>query len=165
MIILKLRVLSDENDNFVRDYEVDAFMPLVELHEFMIESMEYEPCISSFFSSNQEWERLLEYTLLDMGSTEALSMDGVRVGDLLQEVDDRMVYLYDMFENRGYFITLMDLVKVEDSDSYPRECFAHGTPDDQYNAEAGNSDSSIFEEMMDDFGEFDGEDDLYEDEF
>ncbi len=156
MIIFKLRMVSDENEHFVRDYEVDAYMPLPELHKFIIESLDYDNCISSFFSSNDDWERLVEYTLVDMGAPETVPMDGVRICDLIQSEGDRVIFLFDIFENRGYYITLLDLEEVDKGD-YPREGFAHGTPLDQYNVEAVNDDISIFDEMLDDFGDFGSE--------
>lgn len=38
-MILKFRMLSDENDNFVRDFEVMPEMTLAGLHDFIIESL------------------------------------------------------------------------------------------------------------------------------
>ncbi|MFI3303105.1 MAG: hypothetical protein SNI18_08070, partial [Rikenellaceae bacterium] len=62
MILFKFRMLSDENDHFVRDYEVPSEMTLLELHDFIIESLEYEPCIASFYTADEKWERLAEFT-------------------------------------------------------------------------------------------------------
>ena len=42
----------------------------------------------------------------------------------------------------------------------------HGEPSDQYDPDAGGvGEKSIFEEMMDDFGDFGGGDDSYDDEY
>ncbi|MFR9650265.1 MAG: hypothetical protein SNJ33_07315 [Rikenellaceae bacterium] len=163
MIIFRLRMVSDENDNFVRDYLLEAQTSLVELHNFIIESLDYEECISSIFSSNDEWEREVEYTLIDMGAEQSVPMDGVRVCDLLRKEGDRMIYLYDAFENRGYYITLLEMMHG-DGGEYPRESFAHGTPSDQYDADAVNNDGSIFDEMMDEFGDME-DDEYYQDEY
>ena len=42
------RMLSDENDNFVRDYEALYDMKLLDFHNFLLETLEYEPCMASF---------------------------------------------------------------------------------------------------------------------
>ena len=47
---------------------------------------------------------------------------------------------------------------------YPRVSFEHAPAPDQYDPEANEECGSIFEEMMGDYNEFDG-DDGYDDEF
>ena len=62
-------MLSDENDNFVRDFEVDPLMKLSEFHDFIIKSIGYDDCMASFFTADEEWQRCREFTLMDMGDT------------------------------------------------------------------------------------------------
>ena len=65
-MVFKFRMLSDENDNFVRDLEVPYDMTLRGFHEFLVRILGYEACMTSFFTADGQWERLQEYTLLDM---------------------------------------------------------------------------------------------------
>ena len=64
------------------------------------------------------------------------------------------------------FLELLEPKMEEDGMEYPRVQFAHGEPVDQYDAEAstGSGSKSIFDEMMDEFGDFGG-DDSYDDEY
>ena len=48
--------------------------------------------------------------------------------------------------------------------SYPRVAFEHAPAPDQYDPEATEDSGSIFDEMMSDYNEFDG-DDNYDDEY
>ena len=41
-MVFKFRMLSDENDHFVRDYEVPYDMTLLGFHEFITRSLGYE---------------------------------------------------------------------------------------------------------------------------
>ena len=50
-MVFRFRMLSDENDNFVRDYEVPYDMTLLDFHNFILRSLEYEECMASFFTS------------------------------------------------------------------------------------------------------------------
>ncbi|MFR9575032.1 MAG: hypothetical protein SNG79_05150 [Rikenellaceae bacterium] len=166
MILFKFRMLSDENDHFVRDYEVPSEMTLLELHDFIIESLEYEPCIASFYTADEKWERLAEFTAEDMGlnplgesEIPALPMDSVKLSEVLTHMHDRLIYLFDMFGNRAYYMELVEASQVADGGNYPRESFAHATPPDQYDPSENVEDSSIFEEMMGDFGEYDDDGD------
>ena len=45
-------MLSDENDNFVRDYEVMYDTTLLDFHRFILQSLEYEDCMASFFTAD-----------------------------------------------------------------------------------------------------------------
>ena len=55
-MIFTWRMLSDEDDNFVRDYEVPYDMNLLDFHKFICEDLGYEDStVSSFFLSDQMW--------------------------------------------------------------------------------------------------------------
>ena len=67
-MIYRFRMLTDENDNFVRDFEIQADSTLLDLHDFIIKMLEYDPCMASFFTADARWERQKEYTFMDMGA-------------------------------------------------------------------------------------------------
>ncbi len=176
MIVYKFRMLSDENDNFVRDYEVPATMTLLEFHDFIIETLEYEPCIASFYTADAQWERLDEFTAVDMGfeaeeGAEEVavpkSMENAVLCEILHYMHDRLIYNFDLFASRAYFLELIEAKEVDKPNLYPRESFAHATPPDQYDPDASVDDGSIFDEMMDGFNDFDGEEilDSYDDSY
>ena len=71
-MVFKFRMLSDENDHFVRDYEVPYDMTLLGFHEFITRSLGYEEGMSSFFTADKQWNRLREFTLMDMGDNLSL---------------------------------------------------------------------------------------------
>lgn len=165
-------MLSDENDHFVRDYEVPAIFTLLDFHDFIIETLEYEPCITSFFTADAQWEKLGEFTTVDMGfvpdeGAEDVAapqpMESVRLCDVLHYMHDRLIYNFDLFGSRAYYLELVEAKEVNDPERYPRESFAHATPPDQYDPDASvDDDGSIFDEMMGDFDDFDG-DESYDD--
>ncbi len=179
MLIYKFRMLSDENDNFVRDLEIPATFTLLQLHDFIIESLEYEPCITSFYTADRTWERLEEFTTVDMGfnAEEELNqsgdqsemkaprpMESVALSDVLHYMHDRLIYNFDLFASRAFYLELIDAQEVENPALYPRESFAHATAPDQYDPEASIEDGSIFEEMMGDYDDFEG-DESYDDAY
>ena len=65
-MVFRFRMLSDENDNFVRDYEVLYDTTLLEFHDFILRSLEYEECMASFFTADDRWEKLRGYERMDM---------------------------------------------------------------------------------------------------
>ena len=104
-MVFRFRMLSDENDRFVRDYEVMYDMTLLDFHEFLLEALEYEPCMASFFTADNRWEKLREFTLMDMGEggpDAPEAMDQVTLGQVIHHLRDRLIYLFDLFGDRAY---------------------------------------------------------------
>ena len=163
-MVFKFRMLSDENDNFIRDLEVPYDMTLRGFHEFLVRILGYEACMTSFFTADGQWERLQEYTLLDMGDPESIQMENVSLGQLLHHNRERLIYLFDQLNNRALYLELTEAKKPEPTMEYPRVAFEHAPAPDQYDPAANEDDGSIFEQMMDDFGEFEGDDSLDDEE-
>ena len=163
-MVFQFRMLSDENDNFVRDYEIRGDQTLRDLHELILESLDYESCMSSFFTSNEQWERQREFTLVDMGEHSAqapLSMERTTLDEVVRSERQRLIYLFDMMGDRAYYLELIGLDREQEDGSYPREVFARGEVPDQWEAgfiDEANEDS-IFDDAMGEFGEFESDDD------
>lgn len=168
-MIFKLRMLCDEDDNFVRDYEVPYTFSLLDFHNFICEDLDYDSeNMSSFFLSDKRWEKLQEFTLMDMGDdsmeNSPIPMEKATLGQLLHNINDRLIYVFDSFEDRSMFLELTGAEKENKDFDYPRILFSHGDAPDQFDASASTSNKSIFEEAMDDYSDFDG-DDTFEDEY
>ncbi len=163
-------MLSDENDNFVRDYEVMYDSTLLDFHNFILESLEYEECMASFFTADNRWEKLREFTLMDMGDggeDAPEAMESVTLGQIIHNNRDRLIYLFDMFAERAYYLELTGAYEAAEGASYPREIYAQAEAPDQYDpTKTADSDGggSAFDEMMGDFSDFEG-DDAYDDEY
>ena len=166
-IVFKYRMLSDESDNFVRDFEVYPDMTLTEFNHFILESLGYEPCMVSIFKSDAEWRVVEEFSELDMGDDvpgAPRCMDNMRLMEVNNDFHDRLIYTFDMLNDRSYYLELIDMQRPAEGLSYPRVAFEHAPAPDQYDPEATEQVGSIFEEMMSDYNEFDG-DDNYDDEY
>lgn len=168
-MILQFRMLSDENDNFVRDFEVQYDMTLFDFHHFILESLEYEECMASFFTSDSQWQPLHEFTAVDMGESGnpdgPTPMEKVVVAQVLRNNRDKLIYQFDMFTGRAYYLELTGVKEADPEFEYPRVAFENAPAPDQFDPDAvGADEGSIFAEMMGDFNEFDG-DDNYDDEY
>ena len=149
-MVFRFRMLSDENDRFVRDYEVMYDMTLLDFHNFILSSLEYEPCMASFFTADDRWEKKREFTLMDMndGSADAPeTMERVRLGQIIHNNRDRLIYLFDLFGDRAYYLEAEAPDQYDPSKNRPEE-----------------DEGSAFDEMMGDFSDFEG-DDNYDDEY
>ena len=66
-IVFKYRMLSDESDNFVRDFEVYPDMTLAEFSRFLLKALHYDDCMISIFKSDAEWRPVEEFSEIDLG--------------------------------------------------------------------------------------------------
>lgn len=169
-MIFRFRMLSDENDNFVRDYEVPCDATLFDFHRFILSSLEYEDCMASFFTADDRWEKQREFTSMKMdveGSGAPLSMEEATLGQIIRNRRDRLIYLFDLFGDRAYYLELTGVCEADKGASYPREIFARAEAPDQYDPSknpADDDEGSIFDDAMGEFSDFEG-DDNYDDEY
>jgi hypothetical protein len=162
-------MLSDENDNFVRDFEVSHEMNLLELHNFIITSIEYDDCMASFYTADEQWQPLQEFSLMDLGEEQfdgaPMAMEKVSLAELVVSECNRLIYQFDMIADRAFYLEVVSASEPNPELEYPRVSFENARVPDQYDPDAVPADDgSIFDEMMDEFGEFDG-DDSYDDEY
>lgn len=167
-MVFCFRMLSDENDNFVRDYEVSYDMTLLDFHQFILETLEYEECMASFFTADDRWEKQREFTAMDMGDggeEGPVAMSEVTLGQIIRRNRDRLIYLFDLFGDRAYFLELTSSCEAKAGAIYPREIYAQADAPDQY--EPGrvpqSGDGSVFDDVMSEFQSFEGEE-SYDDE-
>lgn len=162
--ILKLRMLSDEVENFVRNYEVPEDIDLKELHFFICGELEFDPTnFSSFFSSNEHWEKLQEYTLDDMEDDNdgvvPLPMEGTFLKEIIASGASRLIFMFDIFAARSMFIEIRGVGEPDSAERYPRLASGAGDPPSQTNSESILSEESPFDDMMSEFAEYEGQDD------
>ncbi len=170
-MIFQFRMLSDENDNFERGYEVAYDMNLEEFHRFICRDLGFDPeAMASFFASNKQWEKLREYTLIDMGfapgeddqETPAV-MAGAAVNELIQNKFDRLIYVFDTMGDRALFLEMVEAKAAEAGVTYPRVSSSSGAAPDQFDPGASDDTGSIFDDVMSDFDDFEGDDSYDED--
>ena len=121
-------------------------------------------------TADDRWEKQREFTSVEMddGSGDApAAMESVTLGQVIHNRRDRLIYLFDMFGDRAYFLELTGTFEAEKGASYPREIYAQAAAPDQYDpskTRAEDDEGSIFGEVMSEFSDFEG-DDNYDDEY
>lgn len=121
-MIYKLRIISDENELFVRTIEISENDTFLSLHNAIQQSCDYDNSqMASFFVSNNDWDKLQEITLMDMNDeeTKTLAMENTVVKDQISQVDDKLIYVFDFFADRAMAITLTDVLDEKSGVNYP----------------------------------------------
>ena len=97
-MIFKFTIISDEVDNFVRIIEIDSEATFLDLHDAILESVNYEKDqMTSFFLCADDWEKKQEVTLVEMESSseyDNLVMEDIRLEELLEDEKQKLLFVY-----------------------------------------------------------------------
>ncbi|MFI3331512.1 MAG: hypothetical protein R3Y38_06875 [Rikenellaceae bacterium] len=171
-MVFHFRMLSDENDNFMRDYQVVYDMNLLQFHKFICQDLGFDAeNMCSFFLSNSQWEKTQEFTLMDMGLGDEQmdegmprSMEQTLLSQIIKQKHERLIYEFDMLLERALYLELIDCFKQEDDKNYPLVVESEGAAPDQFEPGEVEDNNSIFDDVMSEFNDFSG-DDSYDDEY
>ncbi len=136
-MIYKFRIISDENKEFARELLIDSTHTFLDFHHCLQKDLEYDPAqLSSFFITNNSWEKQQQITLIDMMDEEGgdcSTMEQCMIGDHFDKQGQRMLYVYDFFSERSFFIELTEVLDISESKALPKVVFSHGDPPPQIN--------------------------------
>lgn len=129
-MIYLFRIISDEDQEFCRDLVIEGSDTFLDFHHTLQENLGYDPSqLASFFITNEVWEKQQEITLIDMMQDPDLPvviMDQVTLDEQITEVSQRMIYLFDFFSDRAFFIELLEESDQTSSKDTPFIGYAKG---------------------------------------
>jgi len=110
-MVLHFLILSGEDEGFVREILMDSEATFLDFHKAIQNSVGYDPGqLASFFVADDEWEKGVEITLMQMDeSSESHLMEAVKLSTYLSKPKDRLIYTFDFFANRGFFIEVLSV--------------------------------------------------------
>lgn len=150
-MLLQFRMYTDEDDLFLRDFRVPGKWTLLEFHQFLTDELRYRPDpTASFFRTDDAWE-WGEEIALDENNPDAQT----RIG-LLTHGNARLIYRFDRENDRFMYL---EMKGMDAGDGEAEVIFANGDAPRQF----GSGGGSIFGEAMNEFDDFDGDDD-YDDQ-
>ena len=168
-MIYKYRIISSENDEFIREVAINSYATFLDLHNFIVEELGYEQSqMTSFFLTDQNWNKETEITLIDMSDgffPDIKVMDKIRMGELITEKKQRLLYVFDQFAERSLFLELYEMNDGKTSSAlclrregnpplqFDETALQSGDLNDQDLAELTNDDE--FTEFPDDFDDID----------
>lgn len=130
-MVYKFVVLSDEDDTFVREFEFLDSQTLLEFHNCLQEELEFDKSqMASFYLATDNWEKEEEFTLFDMGAGSS-TMDDAVLEDVIFRKNQKLLYIFDFFNERGLFIEYTGEVAEIDGREYPVCANSKGIPPKQ----------------------------------
>lgn len=162
--VLQIRVILDAAADVFRDLELKATSNLEELHLAIANSFQLSPGeMAAFYVSDEEWEQGLEIPLEDFGT--GACMKDTTVESVLQDPNDRLIFVYDFLAMWTFFVELVRTKPVEENAIYPREVMRFGERPDAAPEKdfSGNDNRDLFADAFEDDDE-DADDTAYEEE-
>jgi len=140
-MIYKFRIISSENEDFIREVAINSHSTFHDLHMFLVDELNYDSSqMTSFFLTDQNWHKETEVTLIDMTDgmdPEIKVMDKTNLGELLTEKKQRLLYVFDQFAERSLFL---ELFEFRDGEITHSKCIRReGTPPVQLDSSAMES--------------------------
>lgn len=130
-MVYKFVVLSDEDESFVRELEFLETHTLLDFHNLIQDELEFDKSqMASFFMASDNWEKDEEFTLFDMG-TGSSSMDDAILDDIIFKKNQKLLYVFDFFNERSLFIEYTGEADEIDGREYPSCTNSKGIPPKQ----------------------------------
>jgi len=130
-MVYKFVVLSDEDESFVREFEFLDSHSLLDFHNMIQEELEFDKSqMASFYLATDNWEKEEEFTLFDMG-TGSSTMDGATLEDVIFRKNQKLLYVFDFFNERALFIEYTGESDEIDGREYPNCANSKGIPPKQ----------------------------------
>ena len=111
-MIYKIRVVSDEVDDFRRDIEIDSEATFQDLKDIICETTGFDTNVmSSFFVCDDSWGSNVEITLEDMGhdmTRDIYLMKDTRLSEFIEDVGQKLLYTFDYLGDRSLFLQVKD---------------------------------------------------------
>lgn len=133
-MIFKFRIISDEVELFVRNIEIQSSATFLDLHESIQKSVGYDSSqLASFYLADADWSREEQITLLDMtdGETDMMLMSEERLDSHLCAVNENLVYVFDFFSDRAFYVSVAEIKEEDSGVTYPLSIGAIGDAPDQ----------------------------------
>lgn len=165
MSVFRFRVLIDSEEDVFRDIDMLEDHSFEDFHYAIQESYEFDKLqMASFYMSNDNWDKGEEVALMDMsedfGPEKLRTMTDTRLKDLVGEVGDKLVYVYDFMLMWCFFVELIAVREAEEGEEFPILVNEYGKAPEQYDKESPLLSEAEIAKVMNGQDEGDDDEDL-----
>ncbi|MBW6492120.1 MAG: plasmid pRiA4b ORF-3 family protein [Lentimicrobium sp.] len=134
----RFRMLHEDQDDFLRDFDILSSQTFYDFHKTIKESVELQGNeLASFFVCDRNWRKKKEITLINMKEESqepededdrrsprqsripVCEMVKVRIKDIIDDPHQRLLYEYDFLNPKVFFIELSKIVDADKGSQYP----------------------------------------------
>ncbi len=164
MNVLKIRILVDNQQDFIRELEIKSTQTFKDLHDFMVQSLKLSGQeLASFHITDDNWRKLREITLINMHGDGAkpsgksgkrghtLEMAKTRLDEFLDDIDQKLLYEYDFLQMHTFRLEVIDVLGGDSLKTYPRISYSSGSLQLKENVKVEEDSEKLKQELLDDF--------------
>lgn len=120
-MLYKFRVLIDYEKDVFREIEILSDQTYMDLNNAILNAFEFSgEQMASFYMSNDDWDKGEEIMMFDMGDDQlGRSMENTQLKDLVSEVNQKVLYIYDFLRFWIFYIELVSIRDEESNVNYP----------------------------------------------
>ncbi|MDR1406283.1 MAG: plasmid pRiA4b ORF-3 family protein [Prevotellaceae bacterium] len=145
-MIYRFTATVDSLKGFMRQYELRASNTLYDLHEHIVNDLNFAPDQMVLFRVESAKEKpLKEYGLFDLGNG---SMDEISMEKLIRQRETTLLYVFDVHDNRSLRLSFNGTDDEAPRKSYPRTSDEKGDAPPQF---LDRRSSEAFEHENDEF--------------
>lgn len=180
MNIFVFRILIDDQDDFIREIEIESTRTFKDLHDFIVKSLKLGgEELASFHIADHNWKKLKEITLIDMTgkpgkqggqnhkTPKTLIMSKTRLDSLLFDIEQKLLYEYDFLQLYTFRLEVVDMKSPESGKAYPRLSYSKGALQLRENVKVEKDPEQLKQELLKEFNSMlnnDDDDDFGEDD-
>lgn len=133
MHIYRFKFTFEEQDEFLREFEVGSEQTFEEFHNAIVENLGLnKDTLSSFFVTDSRFRKKREISLIDMNPEDRpedteegydekmLVMKDAVVSDFIDDPHQKLLYVYDYLNYFTFYLELLRIVPLNAKDTYPR---------------------------------------------
>ncbi|MDD4727848.1 MAG: hypothetical protein PHN55_03730 [Dysgonamonadaceae bacterium] len=113
-MVFKFSIISDEVASFRREIKIDADATFLDLHTIIMDCNGYDKTeMTSFFMSDERWNKKQEISLVELetdSDVDSFIMEEEVLSDWLEEEGQRLIFVFDYYNMRGYFMELSEII-------------------------------------------------------
>ncbi|MFV0531413.1 MAG: IS1096 element passenger TnpR family protein [Flavobacteriales bacterium] len=167
-MIFKFRVILDSKEDIFRDIEILDSQSFESFHKGIYKAFGFDGQeMATFYISDDDWKQGEEIVQMDMGIPNSYVMNQTLIEDLADDVGDKFIYVYDLFNYWTFFVELVEVRENDHSRNYPKVITSVGkmlneAPKKKFTSTSIEENFDLEEEFDDDddFSSFDNIDDL-----
>lgn len=143
-MIYKFRITSSEDENFLREIEIQHEETYLNFHNCLQESLAYDASqMASFYQVNRLGEKGREIALFEMNLEEdedlnVVPMDVSMIREFVSEKSPLLIYVFDFFSDRFLLIELVAITQKKGRAKYPKCVTCKGEAPEQIKLDAEN---------------------------
>ncbi|NLX66425.1 MAG: plasmid pRiA4b ORF-3 family protein [Bacteroidales bacterium] len=113
-MIFKFLILSDEVADFKREIKIDADATFFDFYNAIVDCTGFSNKeMASFFLCDNKWRKKQEITLVEMDTysdEDSYIMEECLLSDYLEDEKQKLIFVFDYFNDRALFIELSELI-------------------------------------------------------